>query len=104
MSQPDHVIAIKVLDRSFKVKCPPEQAAELQESAKLLDDQMRKIRASGNMGSLDRVAVVAALNISHELLQVRKHKNRDIAEMHGRITELHRKINTVLAEEEPAEL
>ena len=51
------------------VACPPEQEAELTVSASYLDKQMRSIRETGKVIGLERIAVMAALNISHELLQ-----------------------------------
>lgn len=68
MSQP-HTVTVKILDKDYQVACPQEQEAELVVSAKYLDKQMRGIRDSGKVIGLERIAVMAALNISYELLQ-----------------------------------
>lgn len=68
MSQPN-TVSVKILDKEYQVACPPEQEAELMVSAKYLDKQMRGIRDTGKVIGLERIAVMAALNISHELLQ-----------------------------------
>ena len=68
MSQP-HTVTVKILDKEYQVACPAEQEAELLVSAKYLDKQMRTIRDTGKVIGLERIAVMAALNISHELLQ-----------------------------------
>ena len=68
MSQANNV-TVKILDKDYQVACPEEQEAELVVSAKYLDKQMRAIRDTGKVIGLERIAVMAALNISHELLQ-----------------------------------
>ena len=68
MSQAN-TVTVKILDKDYQVTCPPEQEAELVVSAKYLDKQMRGIRDSGKVIGLERIAVLAALNISYELLQ-----------------------------------
>ena len=60
---------VKILDKEYQVACPEEQQTELIVSARYLDKQMRSIRDSGKVIGLERIAVMAALNISHELLQ-----------------------------------
>lgn len=64
-----NTVTVKILDKDYQVTCPPEQEAELVISAKYLDKQMRGIRDSGKVIGLERIAVMAALNISYELLQ-----------------------------------
>lgn len=68
MSQPN-TVTVKILDKEYQVACPQEQEAELVSSAKYLDKQMRGIRNSGRVIGLERIAVMAALNTSYELLQ-----------------------------------
>lgn len=96
----ESVIAVKVLDRTYKIKCRPEQAQELQESARYLDEQMKKIMQSSNINSVDRVAIVAALNICHELMLMKKQKNDVIESMHKRIADLHQRIQNFLSTDE----
>ena len=62
-------VAVNILDKEYQVACPSEQQAELIVSASYLDKQMRSIRETGKVIGLERIAVMAALNISHELLQ-----------------------------------
>ena len=68
MSQP-HTVTVKILDKEYQVACPEDQEAELMVSARYLDKQMRTIRDTGKVIGLERIAVMAALNISHELLR-----------------------------------
>jgi cell division protein ZapA len=66
---PANTVTVRILDKDYQVACPAEQEAELVISAKYLDKQMRGIRDSGKVIGLERIAVMAALNISYELLQ-----------------------------------
>jgi cell division protein ZapA len=68
-----NTVTVKILDKEYQVACPEEQEAELVVSAKYLDKQMRGIRDSGKVIGLERIAVMAALNISYELLQASDH-------------------------------
>ena len=70
---PANTVTVKILDKEYQVACPEEQEAELVVSAKYLDKQMRGIRDSGKVIGLERIAVMAALNISYELLQASSH-------------------------------
>lgn len=71
MSRSTQTVSVRILDKEYQVACPPEQQAELLMSAKHLDEQMRAIRETGKVIGLERIAVMAALNISHELLRTR---------------------------------
>ncbi len=68
-----NTVMVKILDKEYQVACPEEQQSELVVSASYLDKQMRSIRDSGKVIGLERIAVMAALNISHELLQASEH-------------------------------
>ncbi|BFM13162.1 cell division protein ZapA [Simiduia litorea] len=73
MSKPSgNAVLVRILDREYQVACPPEERAALQDAAKQLDERMRDIRASGHVIGLERIAVMAALNLSHELIQSSK--------------------------------
>ncbi|MAJ54170.1 MAG: cell division protein ZapA [Luminiphilus sp.] len=63
-----HTVSIDILDKSYQVACEPEQEAELKQAANDLDDQMRAIRSTGKVIGLERVAIMAALNLSHQVL------------------------------------
>ena len=62
-------VSVKILEKEYQVACPAEEKADLMASAELLNRKMREIRDSGKVVGLDRVAVMAALNMANELLQ-----------------------------------
>lgn len=67
MSETVNTVIIRVLDKEYQVNCPPEEREALMSSADDLDRRMREIRKSGNVIGLERIAVMAALNLAHEL-------------------------------------
>jgi cell division protein ZapA len=91
-------VSVNILDKEYQVACPPEQEAELIVSASYLDKQMRSIRESGKVIGLERIAVMAALNISHELLQASEQDQPAAgAEVDGdAVTALTRKIDEAI--------
>lgn len=64
-------VSVRILEKEYQVACLPEERSELLDSAELLNGKMREIRDGGNVVGLDRIAVVAALNLAHELLKAR---------------------------------
>lgn len=71
-----HTLAVSILDREYRINCPADSQAELAQAAQMLDDKMREIRqASSNSGKVlaaDRIAVIAALNIAHQLQETER--------------------------------
>ena len=94
MSQPN-TATVKILDKEYQVACPEDQEAQLLVSAKYLDTQMRNIRDSGKVIGLERIAVMAALNISYELLQASEHASSDAASSEP-LNRLNRKLDDAL--------
>ena len=62
-------VTIRILEKEYQVACPAGEKADLLASADLLNKKMREIRDSGKVVGLDRVAVMAALNMANELLR-----------------------------------
>ena len=69
-------VSVKILDREYQISCPPSEQDALLKAAHHLDENMRKIKARGTIHGLEKISVMAALNITHELIQ----KNRQINE------------------------
>ncbi|NIB39639.1 cell division protein ZapA [Pseudomaricurvus alkylphenolicus] len=64
-------VFVQILDKEYQVACPPGERDALMQAARKLDERMRDIRAGGNVIGLERIAVMAALNLSHELLEAK---------------------------------
>lgn len=74
MNQPN-TVTVHILDKEYCIACPPEERSNLEGAASYLDRKMREIRSGGKVIGADRIAVMAALNITHELLH--KHDRLD---------------------------
>lgn len=71
MSDP---VAVRILDREYLIACKPEERPGLVAAAAYLDGKLRELRDSHRGGGLERIAILAGLNIAHELLeQQRRH-------------------------------
>jgi cell division protein ZapA len=65
-----NTVVIHLLGNEYQIACKPDEEKALKASAEHLDQQMRQIRDKGKIIGLERIAVMAALNLSHELLQL----------------------------------
>ncbi len=75
-------VSVHILDREYTVGVEAGERSSLMAAAKLLDSKMREVRGSNRMAAVDRVAVLAALNLAHELQQLRDQasaREREIA-------------------------
>ena len=61
-------VRVSILDKDYQVSCAPEDVAALQRSASFLDQKMREMRENSSVVGLDRLAVMAALNLTNDLL------------------------------------
>ena len=64
-------VSVRILEKEYQVACPASERTALLDSAEALNERMREIRDSGKVVGLDRIAVMAALNMANELLQAR---------------------------------
>ena len=88
-------VTVKILDREYKFACEPEERRQLLDAADYLDGQMRMIKEGSNMVGMEKIAVLAALNITNDFLAM---KERD--EVIGRtVGSLRKKLTAALAEE-----
>ena len=69
MAEKSTTVEVDILDKEYLVACPEDAREALERAARHLDSKMREIRSSGKVYGTERIAVMAALNITHELLQ-----------------------------------
>ncbi|MDO6441321.1 MULTISPECIES: cell division protein ZapA [unclassified Marinobacter] len=69
MSKQSTTVEVKILDKEYLVACPAEEQEALIRAARHLDNKMREIRTGGKVFGTERIAVMAALNMTHELLE-----------------------------------
>ncbi len=95
MSQTEPV-SVRILDREYTVGVDAEERDSLHAAARMLDAKMREIRGSNRMAAVDRVAVLAALNLAHELQQLRDEQLRQSAEVQRTLAELNQRLDRAL--------
>jgi cell division protein ZapA len=90
-------VAVTILDREFLIGCTAEERAGLIAAAGYLDGKMREVRGSSRTQGLDRIAVMAALNIAHELLQARQNNESDSGALAQHLQAMRTKLDAALA-------
>ena len=86
-------LTIKIMDKEYRIACPEEEKDNLRASADLLNNKLNEIKQAGSVIGTERIAIMAALNMSHEILH-----NQSLVVEHGdlnqRIDELSERIST----------
>ncbi|SJM92272.1 cell division protein ZapA [Crenothrix polyspora] len=96
MTQKFQPISLTIMSKEYKIACDPDERDTLVRSAQLLDQQMRKMRDTGKINGSDRIAVMAALNLSHEL-EIVKNQNALLSQQLGEcLDHIRNKIENVL--------
>ena len=96
MNETSLVVTVHILDRDYAVACTPEERMGLIEAAQRLDADMRQLRNATRSASLDRIAVLAALNIAHELIQSRRQSSQGDNELTRELDALRQKLDGAL--------
>lgn len=97
-------VSIRILEKEYHVACPPDARNDLLDSAEVLNRKMREIRDSGKVVGLDRIAVMAALNLTNELLKSRGRDESADAELAGRLKSMRERVESALAKGQQLEL
>jgi len=89
-------ITLMIMGKEYRILCEPEEQDELIQSALQLDTQMRKLRDSGKINGADRIAVMTALNIAHELEVLKNQHELLQQKLNDCLNKLHQKLDDVL--------
>ena len=96
MPRPPTTVSVRILEKEYQVNCPEDEIDELNASARFLDAQMRGMRDSGKVLGLDRMAVMAALNIANDLLRIRGERETVATTIERKIGELAQRVDAAL--------
>lgn len=91
---------VAIMGREFRVACPEDEQESLLQSVEYLDRRMREIRDGGKVIGVERIAIMAALNITHELLNTRIAGAFDIGEFKSRIEAMQAQIEQAMMEQD----
>src|SRR4051794_6379422 len=97
-------VSVRILEKEYQVACLPEERSELLDSAEYLNVKMREIRDAGNIVGLDRIAVMAALNLAHELLKLRGRGDAVDTDVSQKIRQLRERVESALSRGQQLEL
>lgn len=91
---------VTIMGREFRVACPENEQQSLLVSVGYLDKKMREIRDTGKVIGIERIAIIAALNITHELLSSRIPSDFDVGEFKRRIESLQEQIEQAMSDQD----
>jgi len=89
-------VEVRLLDKDYLLACPPAERDGLLAAARLLDERLRQMRAAQKMVPLERIAVLAALNLAFELQQLQVREARREGALQQTVTELNQRLDWAL--------
>lgn len=95
---------VEILGKFYSIRCPESELASLEEAASYLNKKMQEVQDSGKAINLERIAIMAALNITHDLLLAGRQKTSLIDKVNQQIANIQNKLESVLARPEQTEL
>ena len=100
MADSPKTIEVNILGRSYRVSCEDGERDALMKAVAYLDEKMGEIKQSGKVSGTDRIAVMAALNIAHELLSTKLGTGFDLGDAKRRIGSIEAKLDAALGQQE----
>ncbi len=104
MSETYAQVSVRILDKEYQVSCPVDERTDLLDSAEILNAKMREIRDSGRVVGLDRIAVMAALNMANDLLHAQARDRLLEGDLSTRLKVISDRVDSVLGESHQLEL
>lgn len=89
-------VTLTILGKEYMIACPPGEDASLRQAGEYLNSKMREIRVTGRVVGADRIAVMAALNIAHELLNEKQKNIAQHTDLSDKILALQNQIKLTL--------
>ena len=95
--QSNQAVAVKILDREYMIACSAQERTHLTAAATLVDQQMRDLRQQSRNTTLDRIAVLVALNLANELIQMKQASQGTQSALDVDVLSLKTKLEAVLS-------
>lgn len=95
-----NTLDVTILDRELRVACPEEERQGLLDAVAYLNRKMTEIRDAGKIVNVERIAIMAGLNIAHELLSMKVGKGVDLGDLTRRMESMQTAIDQALAEQD----
>ena len=100
MADDGDTVEVSLLGRTYRVACEEGERESLMQAVAYLDAKMNEIRKAGKVMGAERIAVMAALNVAHELLSMRLGAGFDLGQAKRRINAIESKIDAAIAKQE----
>jgi cell division protein ZapA len=97
MTEKSAQVSVRILDKEYQVACPANERTNLLDSAEILNTKMREIRDSGRIVGLDRIAVMAALNMANDLIQANARDQELEGGISDRLKNISDRVDNVLS-------
>ncbi len=104
MSQQIAQVSVRILDKEYQVACPAGERTDLLDSAEVLNAKMREIRDSGRIVGLDRIAVMAALNMANDLIHAKARDQQLEGDISARLKSISDRVDSVLSSTQALDL
>jgi len=104
MTQQLAQVSVRILDKEYQVACPAEERTDLLDSAEILNSKMREIRDSGRIVGLDRIAVMAALNMANDLIHAKARDQELEGGISDRLKLISDRVDNVLSDSQQLDL
>lgn len=95
---------IEILGKIYPIRCPETEIPSLQKAAKYLNERMLEVQRSGKVINLERIAIISALNITHQFLDSDQQKKDLIGKVNHRLGQLQDKVETAINPVQQTEL
>jgi cell division protein ZapA len=99
-----NTVTVHILDKEYCIACPADERANLESAARYLDGKMREIRSGGKVIGADRIAVMAALNITHDLLHKQQRLDQEASSTREKVRDLLDRVDNALAADPDGQL
>ena len=97
-------VSVRILDKEYQVACPVDERTDLLDSAEVLNAKMIEIRNSGRVVGLDRIAVMAALNMANDLLHAQARDRLIEGDLSARLRDISDRVDDVLGDSKQLDL
>ncbi len=97
-------VSVTISGKEYQIACPESEKSALIASAKMLNDNMEDIRATGKVVGLDRIAVMAALNLANDLIKLQNTEDNGAEDTNKKLMQMKEKVNAFLDEDRQLDL
>lgn len=104
MSEKTTPVSINILDKDYLISCTEEEREQLHDAADILNSKITQVKDNGNVIGSERIAVMAALNLAHELIAYKQKNQVYTSKLDDTIQRLQSKIHNALGKGEQLEI